>query len=198
MTEKTILNIARNKKRLLFDTIIKKDTTIIIDFYNVYCTMIKFCKFKTFSIETYKICMKRLIEAAQGRKLIIVSKNIFEVDTSEIVKIIKPYSNVKYILVVDDFKEKKGENKERDDYICLVCCQILGKDNSIIVSNDRYSNLDSLLKDIKPISLLMFPDHHKEQSFISSDIKIYNSMIIKNGFNRCGFRFVNKSKKNIF
>lgn len=192
-----ILDIAKSKKQLVFDNIICKNTTVIIDFYNCYCTLIKFCKFKTFSLETYQICMERIITAIAGRKTIIIAKNIFEVDLEIIRELTKRYKNITYI-VVEDTCETKSINRERDDYVCLLY-HLLLPEKSLVISNDKYSNFYKLINSVKPFRITTIYNNETSSVEINeASIKEYNKSLVHDHVNRTGFKFNSLDKFEIF
>lgn len=195
-----ILDIAKARKHMMFENILSKDTTVIVDFYNCYCTMIKFCKYRTFSLDTYKMCLQHVIDAIAGRKAYIISKNIFEVDIRVILDLTSRYPNITYI-IVEDSNEIKSINRERDDYVCILI-QALTNPNarSVISSNDHFSNFEKILEDIKPFSLVVINNGAINSSSINSvAISTYNEIIkSKNNLNRCGFRFMKTNKFEFF
>ena len=57
-----IKEVILRKKQIQFHRKnIKKDKVIIIDFYNIYCNMIEFSKYKQFSHETFVICLDKIL-----------------------------------------------------------------------------------------------------------------------------------------
>jgi hypothetical protein len=192
----SILRLATDKKRLIFDGIISKQSTIIIDFYNCYCSMVKFCTFKTFSEETFLLCMDRIIKAVKGRDTYIVSKPIFEVDIEMIHRLIVKNPNIKYI-IVDNEIETAGNNRERDDYTCFLI-NYLEKNQSVIISNDKYSNFDDIVKNIKPFSITLITNTGISHRDISSDFLNNITDCVQKEITRRGFKFCFDNTIDIF
>jgi hypothetical protein len=192
----SILRLATDKKRLIFDGIISKQSTIIIDFYNCYCSMVKFCTFKTFSEETFLLCMDRIIKAVKGRDTYIVSKPIFEVDIEMIHRLIVKNPNIKYI-IVDNEVETAGNNRERDDYTCFLI-NYLEKNQSVIISNDKYSNFDDIVKNIKPFSITLITNTGISHRDISSDFLNNIADCVQKEITRRGFKFCFDNTIDIF
>jgi hypothetical protein len=94
--------------------------------------------------------MKRILTLVKTRKTVIVSKNIFEVDPKVISNLLLFYPNVSYF-VIEDACDVKSINKERDDYFCIAY-QSVCKEKSVIITNDKFSNFDTLVKEIKPFN----------------------------------------------
>jgi hypothetical protein len=184
---------------MILESIIGKDTIVIVDFYNCYCTLIKFCKFRTFSLDTFIICMTRIIEAIGTRRAVIVSKNIFEVEIDVILDVTKKYSNIKYI-VVEDLNPVKSFNRERDDYTCLLL-QALYKEKTVITSNDCFYNFEQILQNIKPFAITIIEKGTVFKTDINTkELSEHNKLILKNkkNLNRCGFRYLSSNKFEFF
>lgn len=182
-----ILELAKSKKKLVVNGIFSSNTTFIIDFYNCYCSMIKFCKFKTFSLETYLVCMNRILTLVKNRKTIIISKNIFEVDDKVIKDLLLFYPNVTYF-IVEDSCAVKSLNRERDDYFCLAY-QSACKEKSVIITNDKFSNFDSLVKEVKPFKVNIL--HYSQTKVIP-----FTEEVIKETNKRLCFENVRRSSFN--
>lgn len=166
MNTAKILSIVKNKQTLLVDSPMEPDIPVIIDFFNVYCSIIKFNKYKTFSRQTFVLCMKLLLNKFKSHKeVIIVSKNIFEVELAYIKSITYNNRNVKYI-IVEDLNLPKGENRERDDYVCLLSQYLLLQNNkkSIILTNDRYKNFKPLLENAKNLKIHTYIKGEEQES----------------------------------
>ena len=192
----SILKIATDKKRLVFDDIISKKSVIIIDFYNCYCSMVKFSTFKIFSEETFLLCIDRVIKAVNGREAYIVSKPIFEVSNEIIHRIIVQNPNIKYV-VVDNETNKKGANRERDDYTCFMISYLEKKPN-LIISNDKYSNFDDIIKGIKPFTISIIINSGISRIDITQDVISNLSANIPKEITRRGFKFSFENTKDIF
>jgi hypothetical protein len=152
-------NVYINKKKIIIPD--KCPKLLIVDFYNVYCNLIIFNKYKKFTLESYLHCFNKiLMENLQKKKLIIVSKIIYEVSNNTIKKLTKLHDNVIYIIVNDD-NTQSGLQKERDDYVCIVINVILNKlgkseNTTSILTNDNYKNLYKILNCINNISFTVF------------------------------------------
>lgn len=172
-----ILSIVKKKNLLLIDTQLLPDTPVIIDFYNLYCNIIQFNKYKTFSRKTYILCMNLLLKKFKNfKQVIIVSKNIFEVELDYIKNITLKYSNVKYLIIKDEYITK-GENRERDDYVCLLSHYYLLESgyNPAIITNDRYKNYKSLVKNTKDLIIYTYSKGNEEEA-----LEINKEIISKN------------------
>ena len=146
-------NTIKNKNKLRFSFSVNPKT-LIIDFYNIYCNYINFEKYNTFTEKTFVSCVKKIMNSCSSNKIYIVSKPIFEVKEEIILQLTKKYPTLIYIIVIDDHHEK-SLNKERDDFICITL-NMLNKENSFILSNDKYYNYTDILKNIKPFTVKMF------------------------------------------
>lgn len=184
-----ILQLASSKKRIVVNGLYSKDTMFIIDFYNIYCSMISFCKYKTFSLETYLICMDRILRLVKNRKTVIVSKNIFEVEPGVIKGLLLFYPNVSYF-VVEDACEIKGLNRERDDYFCIAY-QAASKQKTVIISNDKFSNFETLIKEVKPFSVVKLGFPGACVSFTNRMIEETGKDLLPENVVRSSFSFYN-------
>lgn len=183
-----ILQLASSKKRIVVNGLYSKDTVFIVDFYNVYCSMISFCKYKTFSLETYLICMGRILRLVKNRKTVIVSKNIFEVEPGVIKNLLLFYPNVTYF-IVEDACEIKGLNRERDDYFCIAYQAVC--ERSVIISNDKFSNFETLVKEVKPFNVVKLGFGDTCVSFTEKMIEQSNKTLLPDKVSRSGFSFYN-------
>lgn len=166
MNTAKILSIVKNKNTILVDAPMEPDIPVIIDFFNVYCSIIKFNKYKTFSRQTFVLCMKLILNKFKSHKeIIIVSKNIFEVELAYIKSITLNNRNVKYI-IVEDLNLPKGENRERDDYVCLLSQYLLLQNDkkSVILTNDRYKNFKPLLENAKNLKIHTYIRGEEQES----------------------------------
>ena len=148
-----INNTIKNKNKLRFSFSINPKI-LIIDFYNIYCNYINFEKYNTFTKETFVSCIKKIMNSCSSNKVYIVSKPIFEVSEEIILNLTRKYPTLIYIIVIDDHPQK-SLNKERDDFICITL-NMINKENSFILSNDKYYNYTDILKTIKPFTIRMF------------------------------------------
>lgn len=158
MNEIRILSICSKIKDIKLEFDISEQAIIILDFYNIYCSFVKFNKYKTFSKKTITICIDVIMKKIKNNDVILVSKNIFEIDTSYIKNITMKYSNIRYVLVEDKYPEKSF-NRERDDYACILLQKnILSSSGKkcFIITNDRYKNYNDILNKVKPMNLKIF------------------------------------------
>ncbi len=165
MNTTKILSIVKKKKSLLIDAPIDINTTVIIDYYNVYCNIIKFNKYKTFSRKTYILCMNLLLKKFKHYKeVIIISKNIFEIELDYIKHITSQNTNIKYI-IVEDLNLPKGLNRERDDYVCLLTHYLLVENNkkSVIITNDQYKNYKQIVTNAKSLQINTYSKGEKQE-----------------------------------
>lgn len=192
MYSKRILKLVKSKKGIKLTGDVKNNKILIIDFFNIYCNVIKFNKYKTFSTETCLICIDFILECFRNYTIIIVSKDIFELDNSIIREYTRLNSNLIYIIVHDEY-DVKSKNRERDDYICIIYQALLKNDNKVstIVTNDIFRNLDIMLSSIKPISIKRFKGKEELDIFLDSDtLKYYNSLLSFKDIGRSGFKFI--------
>lgn len=185
--EAKILELAHSKKRMVVNGMYHKNTTFIIDFYNCYCSMIKFCKYKTFSLESYLICMERILALVKNRKTVIVSKNIFEVEPGVIKKLLLFYPNVTYFIIQDSC-ETKSLNRERDDYFCIAY-QFFSREKTVIITNDKFSNFETLVKEVKPFYVLKIGFPNTTVSFTEKMIEETNKGLCFEKVVRSSFSF---------
>lgn len=191
--EDKILNIVKNNSNLVLDKKVDNNSIIIIDFYNVYCNIIKFNKYNLFSRDTYILCMNIILKKFKKQQIIIVSKKIFEIEDSYISNLTNINLNLTYI-IPEDKPEYKTKNRERDDYTCFLINYIknlLYKNNNVyILSNDNFRNIDTIVKHIKPYILKMIIKNKEYTYNISNDfINKNHDDIIKNNINRLHFNF---------
>lgn len=184
--------LASSKKDIIFNENVDKSHSLIIDFYNIYCNMIKFSKYKTFSKETFIICFNNLLlnKLKNYDNVYFVSKPIFEIDTDYIYNTLSSYKNITYI-IVNDTHLIKSKNKERDDYVCILLQYFHLKNNikSIIISNDTFRNHVSLSRSIKPFSIDIYKCNFKNTIQYDTTILENYTNIIKFPIIRSGFKF---------
>jgi len=174
--EKKILDLVKTKGPLRISYCLNKDT-VIIDFYNVYCNYIKFDMYRTFTLDTFKSCLENICNTVRNKRLIVVSKNIFEVSDKTIVAFTKKFKNLTYIMVKDEIIFKT-QNRERDDFMCLVLNKRF--DKSFIISNDRFSNLKDIILNIKPFKLVLFKNGELAESSLSlTELQILKTELLK-------------------
>lgn len=189
MPESEILELATSKKRIIVNGAFPAKTVFIVDFYNCYCSMIRFCKFKTFSLETFLICMDRILALVKTRKTVIISKNIFEVKTSIIRELLLLHPNISYF-IVEDACEIKSINRERDDYFCIAY-QAACKEKSVIITNDKFSNFDTLVKEVKPFKVINVTSPGNDISFTQAFIDKYSKVLSFDNVTRASFSLSN-------
>lgn len=192
--KETILNIVKKKNCLLLKKDIDLNYIIIIDFFNIYCNIVKFNKFKTFSKETFIICMDLILKRLKDYKILIISKNIFEVELNYIKNITYINKNITYIIVEDNYIPR-SKNRERDDYVCILFQKYFLKirnEKSYIISNDKYKNFNSLLDNIKPFNLQVINDGKSSIFELNVElIKKYNLNLKENTeLNTCEFTLI--------
>ena len=148
---KLINRLASEKREIIVKENISKDEIVIIDFFNIYCNIVRFNRYKTFSKETFITCMNIILKRFVNHRVLIVSKNIFEVEKAYIDNITVKNPNVTYIIVHDSYF-LKSLNRERDDYTCLLLQKYISQ-KSCIITNDKYKNYLGLISTIKPFKL---------------------------------------------
>lgn len=128
---------------------------IIVDFYNLYCSITRFNKYKTFSRESYIHCLDLITKKFQDNDLIIVSKDVFEIEQEYIKTHTARYPNMTYI-ISNDTHHEKSVNRERDDYTCLLMNNSYSGHDVLLVSNDKLRNIEKIIKYVKPMKLQIF------------------------------------------
>lgn len=173
--ETKVLEIVKKVKKFYYRKPLQKRYNVIIDFYNIYCSMIKFNKYRTFSKESWELVVSNILNCNKAEKVYIVSKPIFEINNFDIYNIVRKYPRLNYI-VVEDQNPIKSLNKERDDFICIFLQYIFNKDNinSIIVSNDTFSNYNKLINNIKSLNIRIY--NKDSVKLISFTEKILNNI----------------------
>jgi hypothetical protein len=202
MTEqKVYLNNKVNKfgqKRgnLIYKNYIQNYEYVIIDFYNLYCSMINFKKNRHFTTESVLLCIERIMNTTKSnQQIILITKNIFEITNVDITKLTIKYKNLHYILV-HDHKFFKSNNKERDDFTCILVYHLLYKKNdkletnTVIISNDKYSNYKDILTNVKPMILVYTKNGELANIPITSTLIKQHQEYIKDTYlNRIGFYY---------
>jgi hypothetical protein len=163
--DETILELSRTRGAISINYCINKDT-VIVDFYNVYCNYIKFDTYKTFTLETFKTCLENICKVIKHQKLLVVSKNIFEVPNEVILDFTKKYKNLSYLMIEDE-AIFKSQNRERDDFMCLALNKKFKK--SFIVSNDKYANYKDIIANVKPFKVTIFKNNQCSESNMTLD-----------------------------
>jgi hypothetical protein len=190
--EREILNYSIAKGPISINYCINKDT-VIIDFYNVYCNYIKFDTFKTFSLQTFKNCLDNICNVIKNKNLLIVSKNIFEVPNDVILQYTKKYKHLSYFMI-EDTPVFKTQNRERDDFMCLVLNRKLEK--SFIVSNDKFSNIKHIINNVKPFKVTLFKKN--EYTVTGLSLELLNNLkklLLNDNFNPTRKKFTFPVKK---
>lgn len=194
-----IFFVSKNIKSIEINKKLNPDKeTIIIDFYNVYCSFVKFNKYKTFSRETVVNCLNILLERFKKFNIIIVSKIIFEIESEYIKNMTKQYSNVTYVLVEDKFLEKCC-NRERDDYVCILIHKNLfsfKNKSSVIMTNDKLRNFDDIISNTKAMNLIIYNQGQEScKNYLNSFLlRKLNEKLKKSHtsskINLCKFKFI--------
>lgn len=169
ISEQKVKELVDMNRKLYVKYIVGKNT-VILDFYNIYCSYTKFNQYKIFTLESFEKCLHNICKFFKRVNLYVISKDIFEVPKEVIIAMTKKYGHLNYI-IVDDNHIIKSQNRERDDFMCL----LLNKDNpdSYIISNDRYSNIRSIIAFIKPFKITHFyKGEVTETSFQEKDLEI--------------------------
>lgn len=190
--EKIILELAKKTSKICFTHYIKKNKFLIVDFYNIYCNIIKFNKYKTFSKESWIYTMKCILNSIPSNsQIFIVSKNIYEVDDICIQTLTKLHTNMTYI-IIEDLCVVRGLNRERDDYFMIILHYILEKrgDDCMIITNDNFSNYIEIIFSIKRFDLKIFkngilniiPFSDKSMKAANCLILNYKQQIVKTNF----------------
>lgn len=195
-------NFILNRRGFFIDKQLNKNVQVIIDFYNVYCNFVKFNKYKVFSKLSVIKCLEHLITKINLNKAIIVTKSIYEFPMCDFIEYTRKYKNIT-VMIVDDILESsnikdKCKNRERDDFICLYTQYILDSNNykNIIISNDKFSNFDCIISNIRPCILYILQHgrvvgHDIFDNKVLSDIRNDNQFIMKY-IHRIEFHFKNK------
>lgn len=194
--EEKILEIVNTKSQISLNKEISKDKVIIVDFFNIYCNIVKFNKYKTFSRETFIKCLDLILKKFKDYQVLIIAKNVFEIEIEYIKNITIINKNITYI-IVEDTHYIKSINKNRDDYVCLLYHNFLftdRKQQSIIITNDKHRDFKLILTNTKSIKL-----HIYKQGYVSTFdldkrvIRKYNTGIFKNlenKINSCEFTLI--------
>lgn len=156
--EKNILSTLKKNKSMYYRKPLNKPHHTIIDFYNVYCSLIKFNKYKTFSRVSWELTMNFIMKNNKSAMVYIVSKPIFEINDDDIQRMLKIHCGAFVYMIVEDLNTTKGLNRERDDFVCIYLQKTLQEYgiDSVIVTNDRYLNYTDIIKDIKSLSIQVF------------------------------------------
>lgn len=194
MFQAKILSIVKNKKDIIFKRSIELNDIVIVDFFNIYCNIIKFNRYKTFSRETFVICMEILLNKLRNYKALIISKNIFEVENEYIKKMTVNNKNITYI-IVEDTHLPKSLNRERDDYTCILLQKYIlkmKKRKSCILTNDKYKNFSSILVNTKPFNLHIYKNGDINHIELTSKlIQVYNLSLKKSDLVTSEFKLIN-------
>ena len=206
-TDQSIVNffeqqLYKKHFQLVESKTISEGNTFIIDFYNVYCSFVRFNKNGIFTSESIKLCFDKIISYfGKNDEIIIISKILFEFPEEEIIKFSRMYSNVTFVSVFDNHSIP-SKNRERDDFMCLLIQFTFNTHNrsNCIVTNDKFSNYTGILSDIKPFSIRIISQGEIESKVIFTHEKIEAKVSVmntetynKSKINRIGFMFKNTS-----
>lgn len=181
--------ITAHKKCLKYSFSIDPSKELIVDFYNVYCNFINFDKYGKFTSKSFDKCLGITLKSAFNQEFYIVSKPIYEADQKTIELYSVLYKNLVYIIVQDDHIEK-SQNRERDDFVCLMLNYL--KPNSFVITNDKFVNFRSILENVKPFTLkTIYKGTVTETKYTEEAIKKIKDLMIENQFKfkRKKFRF---------
>lgn len=159
MKMEVVKELCKMRQEIVFkeNILIKNESIILIDFYNVYCNFIKFNENKLFTEESFFCCLNLIVETFKKyHKVYIISKPVFESRGYEkIHNIIKNYSNIEYI-IIEDKNKNSGQNRERDDFYLIYLYNLnkYSKKDVYIVSNDQFRNYTQLIRSVKPIEII--------------------------------------------
>lgn len=144
-------------KKLFLSKKIHQNTVVILDFYNIYCYLINFKKYRTFSIENWNNTMKCILKTFKNNHIILVSKPIFEISDQNIFNFTKKTNRLSYLIIEDKY-HIKSLNKERDDYACIMLQYIFTLKNkkSVIISNDRYLNYNEITSNTRDFNIRLY------------------------------------------
>jgi hypothetical protein len=151
--------------------------TIIIDFYNIYCTFISYNKYKTFSQVSFSACIDVITNSYKDKNIIVVSKDIFEVSNECILEHTRKNFNLSYV-IARDRHHCKSKNKERDDYMCILLNKF-NTGNSVILTNDKYHNYPDIINDVKSLKIEWFSKGTIiSKIFLKSDLDLNSGPLI--------------------
>lgn len=158
-----------SKKNILVNKQYAKKT-IVVDFYNLYCSITRFNKYKTFTRESYIHCLNLITKKFSGNKLTIVSKDVYEIDHEYIKRHTSNNPNLTYIISYDEHSEK-SMNRERDDYVCLLMNHTYTESGEpvLLISNDKLRNIEKIIKYVKPMRLQIFNRGLETSVYISTE-----------------------------
>jgi len=156
----SIVNETSNDIEYDIDTCI--NTIILIDFYNIYCSYVKFNKYKSFSEKTFSYCLTNIIynKFKNHKKVIIVAKEVYESFGTRIIEsFVKKYSNFEYHIIYDN--SGFSGNRERDDYYILSLSQKfnLSGFKSVILTNDLYRNYKAIINKTRNYTIHLYIDN---------------------------------------
>ena len=196
---KLILNLVKKIKKINFHFFVKPNSFLIIDFYNIYCCIVKYNKHRLFSKESWELTIDIILKSTKAKHIFIISKPIFEVTDLHIQKMVSLYHGRFNYIIVDDLHFPRGLNKERDDYTCILLHYLFNKMgcSPMIVTNDMYSNYSSIISDVKDFKLRVF---NKKEGLGSKVTEI--PMVLKSRLNvkikSCLLNYQNDISKTLF
>ncbi len=183
--------MSKKKRRLVLKNKYSNSDIIIIDLYNLYCNIINFKKHKLFSRESFIHCINIISKTFSKNNIIFVTKKVFEIELEYIINFTKCNKNINYV-IVEDYPEWKSQNRERDDYICLLLQYLYKRHqyNSYIISNDQFKNVHLILQDIKPMYLTIINNGTiQTKEMTVDDYEVYNKQLLHSSINRIAFDF---------
>ena len=192
------LSLALKKGDFILKSMIDNKSVVIIDFLNIYCSLVGYKGKLYFDNESILICLDKILEKFKKSELvIIVSKNISEISDKEIDDYTKKYTNLVYIYT-KDYLPFKRKNKERDDFLCILFQKLFINKNikSSIITNDKYNNLIQLIENIHPFYCKSFKNGgsnmvHFEENFI---LVLKKQLLELSVLNCIGFKFRKRFK----
>ena len=163
-----------------------KGDMLVIDFYNIYCSYIRFSEVKRFDKESIVSCLIELCEICKNNITYIVSKNIYETEGLEAIQnIIQDYPNITYYIVLDD--DHTSSNRERDDFVVLYYYQKFRttwdreKHKIKIISKDKFRNYSNIIDATKDFSLIVCGKHvGYEQAIVKCNVSNMKKFIRMN------------------
>ena len=132
------------------------------------------------------------ISLPKDKEIYIISKPIFEISHDDIVSSLG--DNMKFI-IIEDIYQIKSNNRERDDYFCLLLQEHFNETNtsSVIISNDYYSNFNEIKNKIKKFNAIILTKRNALDTLNMTEEYLKNNSLPKKII-RTGF----KIKRKIF